>query len=483
MQLTLNKSDRHSSNRAGGGAKMMTLIGALVGFIAGILIYLIQEYWIADFDDAYFEIAALFFVATFAFSALMLARHNQIIKPVIGALVIAGALFVLDYNLISFGSARDNDINTFPLFFWVMLSRSLVLFLALTLMRASLDGSFPPRYVDVFENGVSIPIITAGAKLIALLTLLLLFAWARLLKEFDVLFFHELFQEQWFLFPFLGAIAGLSISLMHGQTAVISAIRFLLKLLSRITIFVSALFTITLAMVLITKGTSALFEADVERPAVILIGLAMTGMLIFNGVYQDGQDKPPPLWLRIPTLITLIGFPVYSSLAFMALFARIDDYGLTPIRITGLVIAGMAALYSIVCLAGLLSELRWRAQRWMVPVGPLNTVMASIWILALAGLASPLINLWSISAQSQFARIASEKVDAEDFDYGYVRFELGKYGEEQLRKMKELDSHPQIDIIRDEVDEVLSAPSYWEYKFPLTDDSEFEAADEPVSDL
>ena len=252
--------------------------------------------------------------------------------------------------------------------------------------------------------------------------------------------------------------------MMRGQQAVLGALRFVILLLARILMLITALFTITLLIVLATKGIDVVFERP--YPSAWMIGLALLGMLIFNGVYQNGEGGAPPAWLRLPTLVTLIGFPVYALLAFYALSLRIGDYGLTPPRIGGLVVTGLTAAYSVVCLAGLLTELNWRGRKWMPLVGPLNVLMALGWIVALTALATPMVNPWAISAKSQFDRVANEQVAVGEFDFGYLRFELGQHGDKALDDLLDLTDHPEAEAIRAGVERARVVESYWEYKNP-----------------
>lgn len=449
--------------------KGFILLGLIVGLITGGIVYAIVEHWIDQRSNAPLAITSLFFVVTAALSFLLLANRDRGIGALFPALAIGALLAGPDYFLARHAGNDAANLNEFPPVFWFFVSRGLVLFLLLTLIRSSLEAKGPPPYRLVFFNGLTLPLIFGGAKLIAGLALVFLFFWARLLKEFDVLFFNELFQEPWFIMPFLGGVGGLSIALMRAQESVLGALRFILLLGSRIFIIIAAFLTITFIMVLATKGVDAIFER--AYPSIWMLVMALSGMLIFNGVFQNGEGKPPSLWLRLPTLITLIGFPVYALLAFQAFSIRVEDYGLTPMRITGLAITGLVAAYSLVCVAGLLTEINWRSKRWMPWVAPANTAMAAIWVAVLILLATPLLNPWAMSASSQYNRLVQGNADAETFDYGYLRFELGEHGDKALAKLSALTDHPQYNAIAAGVERANLATNYWDYK-RLTDDPE-----------
>lgn len=446
--------------------KGLALPGLIVGLLTGAAVYGIVENWIDDRDAQALPITVLFFIVTAAAAYLLLAETNRLLKAAIAAALIAAILVIPDYFMAGAAGDDANNLSAFPAIFWFGVSRALAAYLLLTLVKASIEAGAPPPYREVFFHGITIPLIAAGAKLFAVLSLILLFAWAALLKTLDVEFFNKLFQEPWFIFPFLGGIGGLSIAMMRGQQAVLGALRFILLLFSRIAMPITAGATITLFAVFATKGTSVVFDLLPFFPSMWMIGLAFAGMLIFNGVYQNGEGAPPPAWLRISTIIALIGFPVYAGLAFYAFSLRIDDYGLTPVRIAGLAFNGLAAAYSIVCFAGLLTELNWGGRKWMPLVAPLNTLMAGIWIVVLIALATPLFNPWALSAQSQYQRLADERVTAGKFDFGYLRFDLGHYGEQALDKMLALDAHPEAGAIRAGVERARAAKSYWEYENP-----------------
>ena len=443
-------------------SKLPTLTGVLIGLVAGAAFYAIAEFWITGANEDPLPAVVLFFTITAPATFLMLAETDRLLKTAGAALLIAGFLMLPDYLMAKVVADKTDNLSAFPSLFWFMASRGLVVYLLIVLAKAALTEGPRLHYRAVFLHGLTVPLIFSGAKLFAGLALLLLFAWAALLKSMDIHFFSRLFQAPWFIFPFLGGIGGLSLTMMRGQQAALGALRFVLLLFCRIAMPITALFTATFLIVLLTNGLGPIFERP--YPAALMTGLAFAGMLIFNGVYQNGEGGPPPLWLRLSVLVALVGFPVYAGLAVHALQLRIEDYGLTPPRIGGLVVSGLAAAYSVVCLAGLASELNWRARRWMAPVGPLNIAMAALWVVALTAMATPLANLWAISADSQYRRIAEARVPAADFDFGYLRFELGKHGEKALDRMAALEDHPEIDAIREGVARARAANSYWDYE-------------------
>lgn len=437
------------------------LFGLIVGLAAGFAVYGIEEYWIDESREQRAALTALITVAAFAAGLLLLAERGARIKAIIPAALIAAILAYPSYFLLQVSDPNSN-LEAFPAAFWFMLGGPLAACLMTTLAKAALLDGAPPPYSAVFFHGLTLPLIFAGAAFFALLAFVLIFSWAALLRAMDVDFFHHVFQEPWFMMPFIGAVGGLSIAMMRGLESVLGALRFLLLLFCRIAMPITAVFSLTLIAVLTVNGAAPIFEQ--EYPGAMMLALAFAGMLIFNGVYQNGEGGPPPGWLRLSSIVALLTIPVYAGLAAYAFGLRIGEYGLTPARIIGAAMNGLAALYSIVCLAGVLTELNWNGRRWMPLVAPLNTLMAVIWIGVLVALASPVLNPWALSAASQEQRLTNGKVAAADFDYSYLRFNLGEYGEAALERLASISDHPEAAEIRAGVAEARAAINHWDYE-------------------
>jgi len=458
-------TNSHGENQ-GRGFALMALI---IGLVTGLAVYGLVEYWIDEVDNPRLSIAVLFFVVTSSILTLLLATARDMIwAPIFG--IIIAAFFAFPNYFMTISTAEEANLSSFPTIFWFMIGGPLATYIMTTLIKANLDEGNPPPYSAIFFHGITLPLIIFGAKLFALLALVLLFAWAALLKSMDVAFFHNLFQQPWFILPFLGAIGGLSIAMMRAQQSVLGALRFILLLFSRIAMPIMAVFSLTFLLVLIVNGPGAILDKDLSRDFIfgqtsaVILFISFFAMLVFNGVYQNGEGAPPPAWLRIATIIAIASFPIYAGLASYALWARIGEYGLTPPRIFGAAVSALAFLYSFVCVAGLVTELNWGGKRWMPLVAKLNPIMAGIWVIVLLALATPIANPWAMSAKSQEQVLLSGKVKAADFDFGYLRFELGSHGAKVLDRLAVISAHPEAAAIREGVERARTASNRWEYR-------------------
>ena len=457
------------------------LLSLVVGLAAGAAAYWITTHWIDDAAATPLAVTVLQSVIVFSASWLLLSERSDFVRPIPLAIAIAAILAGPTWFMTAMNQGGKFEVEPFPFIFWFSASAPLAEYLMLSLSKATLESGAPPKYPSLFFHGLTLPLIGGGANLFAGLSLVLLFAWAALLKQMDVAFFSELFDEPWFFLPFLGAIGGLSIAMIRGQQAVLGALRFIILLFSRIAMPIMALFSITFVIALAFKGPGAILGAEFlfGRPGAVILFLAFAGMLIFNGVYQNGESSPPPLWLRLSTIVAIALFPIYTGLSAYSLLQRIGEYGLTPTRIGGVAMTLLAFAYSAVLIAGLATELNWRSDKWMPLTAPLNTAMAVLWVVVLLGLSSPLCNPWRVSAQSQEKLLLSGKIAAADFDYGYLRFRLGKYGEAALDRIENSGAHPDYPEMKAGVERARAALSYWEYQHPelIAPKAEQDAAD------
>ncbi|MEM9706362.1 MAG: hypothetical protein AAF850_09840 [Pseudomonadota bacterium] len=452
---SLDRAGKRQSDGQG-----LTLFGALVGLAAGIATYVVGEFWLQDAEEPALALTTMAFIVSAAIATLLLVKRGDFPRSSAVGALLAFILTAPNYTMAAAGQV--DFLSGFPVVFWYLVSGPVCALILAALARATLDGGAPPAYHRIFDQGVTIPLIIAGAQLFAGLALILLFAWAKLLEAVGVAFFMEVFSEAFFAVPFLGLVGGLSIALMRGQEAVLGALRYVLLLFCRVITPIMAVFLLTFLAVVGVNGPEAVFVSP--YPAGVMIGLSIVSLLVFNGVYQNGEGAPPPAWLRLSSIITVLSLPAYVCLAAYAFWLRVDQYGLTPPRIAGLVINGLVALYSVGCAASLITEVRWKAKRWLPLMAPFNTGMAVIVVVTLIIFSTPLVNTWQMSARSQVNLLTAGKISASEYDYGYLRFELGEYGERALQTLENATDAPEADEIRIGVARARAAESRYEYR-------------------
>ena len=436
----------------GAGGKGLALFSLGVGLAAGAGVYWVSEHWIYNAEDAANGFGGLIFVVSAAAAWLLLAERRDLLRPAPLALLIASLLAFITWTLM--GRIERENLGEFPIAFWIGLAGPAAAFLMTTLAKSVVLGHGGRGYTAFFFHGLTLPLIAAGAAAFAGLSLLLLFAWAALLKSLGLAGVQKLFAEPWFFLPFLGAVGGLSVALIRGQDAVLGALRYIVLLKSRLLTPIMAVFALTLLLVVAVNGAKPVFE--LPYPGGLMLGLTLVAALVFNGVYQNGEGAPPPLWLRIPNIFSLLALPAYAGLAAYAFWLRVETYGLTPTRLAGLAMNGLAFGYALICLAGLVTELNWRGARWMPLIAPLNMAFAAIAAAVLIVLSSPLVNPWALSARSLERTLLAEKVPAADFDFDYMRRELGEYGAASLRRLAMIEDHPEAAAIRAEAARALA---------------------------
>jgi hypothetical protein len=162
---------------------------------------------------------------------------------------------------------------------------------------------------------------------------------------------------------------------------------------------------------------------------------------LLNTAYQDGRSEAPyPAWLgkAIRFVVPLL-LPV-AVLAIYAIGVRVDSYGLTVARGWGLLVAVIALAYAL--------GYAWAAlgkDAWMGGMGLVNVYVALATVVLLTLMLSPVLSPERLAAASQAARVLATQ---EEDSYRYLRFDSGRYGRTRLRRLAELQDHPQAEAIR-----------------------------------
>lgn len=431
------------------------LVLAIIGALSGIALKLaLDEGFIVETLQA----PLIAFIMTFAAGTTLLWRRQSLPARLILILAQAALLAFLTWLSIT-NTANANDA---PLVFWIGLGGPLLGFLLSAFARASLrEHTLFWPYKALWQAGASILADAIIAVAVGLAAVAFVALWGAAFKSFGMTWAANITHSPSFLLPLGGAAAALAGGLARNNIRLGEAVRSILLIGCRIGLPLAALFSLVFAIGILGGGVANLEKVPLT-PTGLLLALALASELIFNGVYQDGHEKPPR-WLRLSTWLALAILPIYTLSAAAALWMRVQTYGLTPPRTIALIALTLTAAYTVLLLAGLISEFfAKRLSTWMPPVAKLNTAMALVWIATLVLIHTPVLDPIALSARNQEARLISGKVSAADFDFGFLKFELGKPGQAALARLGAMDDP----AIQAGIERANAAKNYWEYTNP-----------------
>ena len=304
-------------------------------------------------------------------------------------------------------------------------------FIALFFFKGSLhEGQFPPTYQSQFgfswHNYLSLKLsfVFVGI-LFGILQL-----WGELFKAVNIGFFHYLFKQEWFLYPVLSVAFAYALIMFRTQINAVGAMQRILRVLFKVLLPLLLGIVTMFISVLPFTGASVIWENNFGGSATLL-GVLILTLFHFNAVYQDGtaspyQDKMSKI-IRYATLMTL----VFAVLSLYGISARVQQYGLTPTRIWGLILACLSTVYLLAhSVISLMDK-----EKWSDYFGKINAYFAIVIMGVCLLLFTPLLNLNKLSADSQYQRFITKKVSLENMNF-YNLARLGKHGLASLELIK-----------------------------------------------
>jgi len=312
----------------------------------------------------------------------------------------------------------------------VMLGIGIGLFVAQSLLvGAAVDQRRLARYQTYFDvawkYGVQI-VLAAGFTGVFWLVLLL---GAALFGVIGLKGFGELLGQTWFSIPATTTAFAAAVQLTDVRTGLIRGVRTVaMTLLGWLTPLLAGL---GLAFLLALPFTDLAPLWATRSATAILLGSAAALILLANAAYQDGgRDRPVPAILGWAIRLAGLLLAPLAGLAAYALLLRIGQHGLTVDRIVAAACALIALCYAVGY--GVAAVSPGPAMRRIEPV---NIGVAFLSVAVILALLSPVADPVRLSVGDQMARLKSGKVQAAAFDYGWLRFEAGRYGKQALNDL------------------------------------------------
>lgn len=419
----------------------------LIGGVAGFICFLLTR---SPIGNNALVSSLLYLVTLSAFILLLIRSDGKLLKDSVLSVVPALIVSLLAFWIIKYS---DGSGVTFAF----NLSMLIALYCAVAFIQSwqkTADLKF--SYSLLFQyswNTAFIVLLAAGftGTFVALLVI-----WAGLFKLLDISVFADFFTQRAFVFIIGYAVFSTGISLSRDNAKVIETFRRLIfsfiEGLMPILAFIGLLFVITLLF----TGLDPLFSTI--SATALMLTVVVLSIWFANGLYQDGQLNPPyHSFIRIMVHGLLIVLPVYSLIAIYAMLLRINQYGLLPERIYGITIALILGLYSF----GYAWAVFMPKDGWMKKLENVNIYMAFLVISAAVLLHSPVLDVNKLSANNQVERLLSGRVSANDFDYGALKFKLGKPGKDALDNLLNETTRADFKIISENVGKVKKADNYY----------------------
>ncbi|AHF69862.1 MULTISPECIES: DUF4153 domain-containing protein [Pseudomonas] len=294
-------------------------------------------------------------------------------------------------------------------------------------------------YRSLFQHAWNDGLIVLLALLLAGLFWSLLQLCASLFHMIGIEVFKEVIKTRNFNIVSLCMVFSLGIRIGRQNDKVIGMLRGILlslcRFLAPLTAFIVVLFTLTLPF----TGLESIWNTG--RATTILLCLVAANVFLVNGVFQDGSqshDYPQGLkWLINASLLLL---PVLAALACYSIWLRIEQYGLSPSRVIGLLLVVIAALYS---LAAFIAVLR-SGDVWLGNLRFTNPWLALLACVMTVTIHTPWWNPEELSARNQIQRLMDGTTPPALFDADHLLNWLGKPGLRAFDRLKaDLDHLPQ----------------------------------------
>jgi hypothetical protein len=333
----------------------------------------------------------------------------------------------------------------------------LILFVSQTLIVAAdadrkLIGSYPRQFEAAWKHAVQL-----GLSLIFVgLFWLLLALGAGLFNLIKLDFLGRLIQHRWFAMPATALAFACAVHVTDVRAGIVRGVRTLIHVLLSWLLPLMALFAAGFLASLPFTGLAPLWSTRFASS--LLLTAAFVSVLLINSTYQDGEsDGGTPRLLRwAASLAGLLLVPLVA-LAGYALALRIEQHGWTSDRIFALASSAVAAS----CALGYAGAVIRRGA-WLKGIERVNIVAAFIALAAVLALYTPIADPARISVRDQMARLESGRTSATEFDYAYLRFEGGRYGQAALERLKEMPTGPNAADIRRKAEAALTLKNRWD---------------------
>lgn len=411
----------------------LRLILTLAGALAGISFWLLFEI----LPDLVNNARAIMFIAAFVggfFSALLLMVGPI---PERRALPYAAGIGLLASVLLIWSSFRFVDVDLYADNALGFFAYALLIWLPIpfALAHESAPGGWRD-YDALFDNAWAMFVRTVTAWGFVGVFWLVIFLSDALLSLVGFRYLGEFIDNAWVALPLSGLVLGLVLAVLHELAYVVSVLRrlalALLRLLLPVVTVVIALFILLVPF----RGLGNVFGSF--SAAAIMLGMGHGAVLLVTSAIDgtDEQASKSRLIVLSARGISIL-LPVIAGIALYAIWLRVAQYGWTPYRLAGTLVAVVSFLYALSYAVSVLRTNQWRRRIRLANIYITLTTLAlsALWL-------SPVLNAERISANSHVSRFIDGKTELKALDIWRLGDDWGKAGRAVLGRLRALPDHP-----------------------------------------
>ncbi|QEI06778.1 DUF4153 domain-containing protein [Pigmentiphaga aceris] len=294
-----------------------------------------------------------------------------------------------------------------------------------------------------------------------------LLAGSALMSSIGINIVRDLLMRPWFWIPVCTTTFACAMALTLARADTMIALRRFWLSMNQAFLVLMLLFSTMWAVALVFTGIDPLLKTRVAGFA--LLWFAALSVKFVNAAYQDGTHAPFSPWLRRPLSLAWLTIPVVTTVAGVAIYQRIAQYGWTGERVWSVFILIMATGYALGYSLSAFAPKRG----WMWSIGQTNVVMALVLCAGLIALSSPIADARRVSVDSQVGRLLAGKTPVDKFDFRYLDEKSGIYGRKAFAELKAgVPGHPQAAAFTKAAEEYERKKNLWrtDSKAPPTDD-------------
>lgn len=397
------------------------LLAGLLG-LAGLLIHLVTH----ENDDVPWQVAAAAFLFFGSLAAAFTLERNRWKGPAAFALIIGLVMAGLAWRAVRYGEHLPDEQYGFAAGV-IATALALPLFQA-GFLRTRLKTPYGAIYHHIWTDAIS----AAGALAFTGLSWIALAILSQLFQLLKIDFLKHLMDEGWFGWTFSALAFGAALGVLRNELKVLGMLRTVVLLVLSLLAVPLAAGLVVFLLATAVSGPQVLWAATRSATPTLLACAAGAFVLTCVIVRQDDAAMTRNRVMRLAAVALAGVILPLAVFAAVSLGLRLNQYGLAPERLWGMVAVLVACAWGAGYWAALI---RGRKAAWADNLRQANLLLAvGACVLALF-LALPILDFGKISTANQLHRLESGKVSPDEFDYAALRWDFGDAGRRALARL------------------------------------------------